>query len=66
MIADNNGPTNVNDKMDVSNVNDSIGNLHNDNDSTITWDNVVAMEEHLLLDSGTESCKRTFQDVRSN
>lgn len=52
--------------MDVSNVNDSIGNLHNDNDSTITWDDVVAMEEHLLLDSGTESCKRTFQDVRSN
>ena len=47
--------------MDVSNVNDNMGNLDNDNDSIITWDDVVAMEEHLLVDSGTESCKCTFQ-----
>jgi len=45
-------PTNVNDKMDVSNVNenvsnvnDNMGNVNNDNDSTITWDDVVAMED---------------------
>ena len=44
-IPGDNVPTNVNDKMDVSNVNDNMGNLNNDNDSTITWDDVVAMED---------------------
>ena len=43
--------------MDVSNVNDNMGNLDNHNDSN---------EERLLVNSGTESCKHTFQDVRSN
>lgn len=30
--------------MDVSDVNDNMSNIHNDSDSTITWDDVVAME----------------------
>jgi len=44
-IPDDNVPTNVNDKMDESNVNDNMGNLKNDNDCAITWDDVVAMED---------------------
>ena len=44
-IPDDNVPTNVNDEMDMSNVNDNMGNLNNDNDCSITWDDVVAMEE---------------------
>ena len=34
--------TNISDKMDV---NDNMTNIENDSDSTITWDNVAAMEE---------------------
>ena len=43
-IPDDNVLTNVNDKMDMSNVSDNMGNLNNDNDCSITWDDVVAME----------------------
>ena len=35
----------TNDKMDMSNFNDNMGNLNNDNDGSITWDDVVAMED---------------------
>ena len=31
--------------MDESNVNDNMGNLKNDNDCAITWDDVVAIED---------------------
>lgn len=34
--------TNISDKMDV---NDNMTNIENDSDSTITWDNVAAMEQ---------------------
>ena len=44
-IPDDNVPTNVNDKTDMSNVNDNMGNLNNDNNGSITWDDVVAMED---------------------
>ena len=40
-IPDDNVPTNVNDKMDVSNVNDNMGNLNNDN--------IVPLPETMLL-----------------
>ena len=29
----------------MSNVNDNMGNLNNDNNGSITWDDVVAMED---------------------
>ena len=35
----------TNDKMDMSNFNDNMGNLNNDNDGSITWDDVVAMKD---------------------
>ena len=38
-------PTNANDKMDMSNVNDNMGKLNNDNDGSITWDDIVTMED---------------------
>lgn len=44
-IPIDNVPINVNDEMDMSNVNDNKGNLSNDNDGSIPWDDVVAMEE---------------------
>ena len=44
-FPDDNVPTNVNDKMVVSNFNDNMGNLENDNDCAFTWDDVVAMKD---------------------
>ena len=44
-IPDDNVPTNVNDKTDMSNVNNNVGNLNNGNDGSITWDDVFAMED---------------------
>ena len=37
-IIPNYVPTNVSDNMDMSNVNDNMGNLNNDNDGFITSD----------------------------
>ena len=31
--------------MDMSNFNDNMGKRNNDNDGSITWDDVVAMED---------------------
>ena len=31
--------------MDMSNVNDNMGKLNYDNDGSITWDDIVAMED---------------------
>ena len=31
--------------MDVSNVNDNMGKLNIDNDGSITWDDIVTMED---------------------
>ena len=38
-------PTLMTTEMDESNVNDNMGNLKNDNDCAITWDDVVAIED---------------------